>query len=141
MTREYVHGLGFLLAVWIIAIVCGVFIGRAKGQFAPGILWPLLFGPIGLIILLCLPNRKKEFLLHQQIALLKQQIEELERSHVEPVAVYRGKLRIGRGDQDLGDMPIEKVKTMLRSGELSGSDFFYDFDSGEWLPLDRCPHL
>ena len=48
MTREYVHGLGFLLAVWIIAIVCGVFIGRAKGQFASGILWPLLFGPIGL---------------------------------------------------------------------------------------------
>ena len=43
----------------IIWVIIGCLIGSAKGQFASGLIWSLLLGPFGVLIVLCLPNLKK----------------------------------------------------------------------------------
>lgn len=46
--------------VWIISIAISLFIGAKKGRPWSGIVWGLLLGPIGVLVLLCLKNLKKE---------------------------------------------------------------------------------
>jgi hypothetical protein len=44
-------------------------------------------------------------------------------------------LRIGRNGEDLGDMPIKKVKMLLASGHLAMTDLYWDHQLNEWIPL------
>ena len=146
------------IIIWILSIFCGVLVGNAKGQVASSIVWTVLFGPIGLIVVLCLPNlskasneRAQEEMLKQQLSLQKQQIEELKRLRSStivqpsPSAASRTHLsetlHIGRGEQDLGELTIAQVKAMLRNGELSLEDSYYDWDAQQWPPLDVCLKL
>jgi hypothetical protein len=146
------------IIIWILSIFCGVLVGKGKGQLASGIIWTVLFGPIGLVVVLSLPNlikaaneRAQQEMLQQRLSLQKQQIEELKRLRsstivqASPPAASRPHLsetlRIGRGEQDLGELTIVQVKAMLRSGELSLEDSYYDWDAQQWLPLDGCLKL
>ena len=49
-----------LFFLWLISVFCGFLLGMARGQLIAGIVCTFLLGPIGLLVVLCLPNRKKE---------------------------------------------------------------------------------
>lgn len=45
MTGLYVLG-----AVWIVCLIAGAMLGSLRGSVAAGFLWPLVLGPIGLLV-------------------------------------------------------------------------------------------
>jgi hypothetical protein len=47
-------------------------------------------------------------------------------------------LRIGKDGEDLGEMPIKKVKMLLTSGHLTLTDLYWDYQLNEWIPLSSC---
>jgi hypothetical protein len=49
-----------IIFLWVASIFIGMLIGVSKRQEASGAIWTLLLGPVGIIIVLCLPNRIKE---------------------------------------------------------------------------------
>jgi hypothetical protein len=46
--------------VWVVSVVLGCMIGATKGQDSSGFIWPALLGPLGVLIVLALPNLVKE---------------------------------------------------------------------------------
>ena len=48
--------MSILIASWILAIVCGTYIGANKNRIVSGIVWSSLFGWFGVIVVCCLPN-------------------------------------------------------------------------------------
>lgn len=63
-----------MVIVWLVCIVAGVLIGDRKERGLSGLVWPLLLGPIGLVIVLALPNVKKEREQQREIALRQEQL-------------------------------------------------------------------
>ena len=49
------------------------------------------------------------------------------------------KFNISKGGEDLGRMDIPSVKSMLRRGELTLQDHYFDTDVNEWMTLDCHP--
>jgi uncharacterized membrane protein len=49
------------------------------------------------------------------------------------------KLNISKGGEDLGRMDIHSVKTMLKRGELTLQDHYFDAVLNEWMTLDFHP--
>jgi len=47
-------------------------------------------------------------------------------------------LRIGRNGEDIGEMTAKKVKLLLKSGQLELTDFYWDKQLNEWIPLSSC---
>jgi hypothetical protein len=45
------------LVVWLICIVGGLSLGREKNRPSDGVIWALLFGPLGVIIVALLQER------------------------------------------------------------------------------------
>ena len=45
-----------ILAWWVIGAVVGGLIGKGKGRTGAGAMWGLLFGPIGWLIILLVPD-------------------------------------------------------------------------------------
>ena len=133
-----------ILIVWLIFLIAGILIGSQKGQLVSGIVWPFLFGPLGVIIVLCLPNkvaeakeeeRQRQF--QQQMALQKQQLEELQRlRNPQPEPSLPKRLRIAKDGQEIGEMGIGMVLTMLKNKQLSGDDLYLDSQTNEWTPLE-----
>jgi hypothetical protein len=41
---------------WLIFVIAGVLIGLRKGRLAMGIVWSLLIGPVGLVIVALMPK-------------------------------------------------------------------------------------
>ncbi len=131
--------------VWIFSFVIGVIIGWQKDQVMSGIIWSFLFGPLGVIVVACLPNKNKlaqqaeqKSLILQQIEFQKQQIEELKklRQPVVRVSSESQKFRIYKDGQELGEMSKPVIKTMLHNKQLSFQDYFFDPDAGEWMSLE-----
>jgi hypothetical protein len=46
--------------IWVFSVVIGCLVGAAKGRIGSGMVWSLLFGPVGVIVVLCLPNLAKK---------------------------------------------------------------------------------
>jgi hypothetical protein len=44
-------------------------------------------------------------------------------------------LRIGKNGEDLGEMPIKKVKMLLAAGHLTMTDLYWDHQLKKWIPL------
>ena len=140
-----------LFLIFIVSVVIGCLIGSAKGQFASGLIWSLLLGPLGVLIVLCLPNltkQKEDAERKQQLALQLQlqqaqlhKLDQMQRTSPPPPPGYEPKLRIASNGQDLGEMPVATVKLMLRSGKLTPQDYYFDADSNDWMQLDCCPAL
>lgn len=139
------------LLVWIFSIIIGCMIGAAKDQSASGFIWSFLFGPLGVLVVLCLPNRKKEKeeaeRKHQaatQMQLQQAQLQRLEQMQRAPLPAAQSQirqLRIASGGEDLGDVPVPTVKLMLKTGKLTPQDYYFDVHANDWLALAECPDL
>jgi hypothetical protein len=133
-----------LLVFWLIFLIAGILIGAQKGQLVSGIVWPFLFGPLGVIIVLCLPNKVAEakeearnLQVQRQLFMQQQQLEELRRlNNPVPEKQQPARLRIAQNGQDMGEMSIGMVLTMLKSKQLTGEDLYFDSETNEWLPLE-----
>ena len=133
-----------LFLFWLIFLIAGILIGAQKGQLVSGIVWPFLFGPLGVIIVLCLPNKVAEakeearnLQVQRQLLMQQQQLEELRRlNNPPPEKKQPARLRIAKNGQDMGEMSIGMVLTMLKNKQLSGEDLYFDAETNEWLPLD-----
>jgi len=44
-------------------------------------------------------------------------------------------LRISRGNEVIGEWSVGQIKKRMADASLFPSDFYYDEDSSEWLPL------
>ncbi len=139
------------LIIWIFSMIIGCMIGAAKDQTVSGFIWSFLFGPLGVLVVVCLPNRKKQreeaerkqqFAIQlqlQQAQLLK--LEQMQMKAPPPPPGYEPRLRIASNGQDLGEIPVGAVTLMLRSGKLTQQDYYFDRESNEWMQLDCCPQL
>jgi hypothetical protein len=61
-----------------------------------------------------------------------------------PISTLRpaaSKLHISKDDQDLGEMDIATVKTMLHGGQLTLQDQYFDTEIKEWVTLDCHPEF
>jgi hypothetical protein len=139
----------FAFLFWIISIVVGCIIGSKKGRTLSGFIWPFFFGPLGLLVVAVLPNADgfetpTEKALRSQIALQQQQLFEMKRltEMIQSQAFSNTEtLRISAKGRDLGDIPIPRVKEMVKHQALTLDDKFYDWDAQEWMTLDCCSKL
>jgi hypothetical protein len=49
-----------ILLIYIVSVIIGCFIGNAKGRLSSGLIWSLLFGPLGIVIVIFLPKIVKQ---------------------------------------------------------------------------------
>jgi len=139
------------LLIFIVSVVIGCLIGSAKGRFASGLIWSVLLGPLGVLIVLCLPNltkqkeeeeRKKQFALQLQIQQAQlQTLNQMQRPAPPPPPGYEPKLRAASNGQDLGEMTVTAIKLMIKSGKLSHQDYYFDAGANDWMQLECCPDL
>jgi hypothetical protein len=137
-----------LIFIWLFCLVIGALVGSQKGQLVSGIIWPFLFGPLGVIVVVCLANKKKEagdqaqkaFQL-QQMQIQRQQLEEIRklRQPAPETPTLPSKLRISKDGQEIGEMGIGVIKTMLHNKQLSENDLYFDPQANEWMPLELLP--
>src|SRR2546426_12731566 len=78
--------------IWIVSLILGCLIGSAKGRVVSGFVWSLLLGPLGVLIVLCLPNLKKEeenakarALAQEQVRLQEAQLRQLQELGQRPI--------------------------------------------------------
>lgn len=130
-------GIEILFISWAIAILCGALLGNSKGQLASGIIWTVLFSFLGLLVVLCLPDRKKQ----KAEADLKTAMDyhRFKQAQQAQAPATPATIRIAKDGQDLGSLDIPRVKLMLRQKELSLEDFYFDEIVGDWQPLDLHP--
>jgi len=67
--------------------------------------------------------------------------EEYWQKFLTPSDIHEPNLRIASNGQDLGEVSVETVKQMLKSGQLTQQDYYLDVGANEWVPLDRCKVL
>ena len=50
-------------------------------------------------------------------------------------------LKISKGGMELGVKDTTSIKVMLKRGELSGKDRYFDKEKNEWVTFDRNPEF
>lgn len=141
-----------ILIVWLASIVLGCAVGSGKGQLPAGLLFSLILGPLGVLLVLCTPNlvKDREHAERQktekaQLDLQSAQLEELRQIRAQPpVPPPPGSARtyrIAKDGNDLGDVSIPAIKQMLVTGGITMRDYYLDVSSNEWKPLDCLPDL
>ena len=110
----------------------------------------LLLGPLGVLIVLCLPNlvkqkeeqeRKRQ--LDLQIQLQRAQLEKIERmqesasvpSPPPPPGAQR-KYHVGRNGEDIGELQVSEIRKRIQTGELTLQDYYFDPAANDWLALE-----
>jgi type II secretory pathway pseudopilin PulG len=136
--------------IFIVSVIIGGMIGSAKGQAAAGLLLSLLLGPLGVLIVLCLPNlvkqkeeqeRKRQ--LDLQLQLQRAQLDKLEQmqqttsapSRPPPPGAQR-RYHVGRNGEDIGELAVSEIRTKIQSGELTLQDYYFDPAANDWLTLE-----
>ncbi len=133
--------------IWVFSVVIGCFVGAAKGRIGSGMVWSLLFGPVGVIVVLCLPNLAKKVedakaqqLLQSQVQIQQAQLRQLQeltdRATAQPIAEPAAVYHVARRGKDLGEMPASKIRQMLRAGTLSKQDHYFDPQMDEWIQIE-----
>ena len=51
------------------------------------------------------------------------------------------KFNISKGGEDLGRMDVPSIKSMLKNGELTMQDHYFDTEMNEWMTLDCHPEF
>ena len=51
--------MGWLMIVWFVFVMIGWLVGSARGQEWSGVFWAMFLGPIGVLVVLALPNEVK----------------------------------------------------------------------------------
>jgi hypothetical protein len=138
---------------WVLMLFAGSIIGREKGRGSTGFILVFLLGPVGLALILCLSNLKEEEKRRiKQAAFLAAQISAPPRNTspqfdcmagipIPPPPGWEPNLRVASNGSDLGEIPVSEVKARLKSGELKTTDFYFDQDAADWMPLDACPKI
>jgi type II secretory pathway pseudopilin PulG len=133
--------------IWIFSIIIGCLIGSARGQLVSGFVWSFILGPLGVIVVLCLPNLKKAeddvkaaYLAQKQMQLQEAQLRQLqeltERATPPPVSESTVVYHVERNGKDLGEMSVSKIRQMLRAGTLSKQDHYFDSQMDEWIQIE-----
>ena len=134
-------------------LFAGSVIGREKGRGSTGFVLVLLLGPLGLALIICLSNLKEEEKRRdKQAKLFAAQIAAQQCNTTMPFDSMAGfipppppgsepKIRVASNGSDLGELPVSEVKSRLKSGQLTMSDFYFDLDAADWMPLDACPKI
>jgi hypothetical protein len=139
----------------IISGLIGLAIGQTRGRPIAGFLLGLLIGPIGWLLVFVGPNPKKkkeeeekQALVQQQFALQKAQLDALQRmqsqafqANLQQPQNAAKKVRIAKDGQDLGEIDMPKVKLMLRNGELTQQDYYFDVECNDWMTIECHPDL
>ncbi len=139
----------------LLCSLIGIAIGQTRGRPIAGFFLGLLIGPIGWLLVLVGPNPKKkkedaekQTLMQHQLAMQKAQLDALQRiqsqsttRNVPPPPGRVSTVRIAKDGHDLGDIDIPKVKLMLRIGELSLQDYYFDAECNDWLTIECHPEL
>ncbi len=109
----------------------------------------LLLGPLGVLIVLCLPNlvkqkeeqeRKRQ--LDLQIQLQRAQLEKIERMQESasvpspPPAGAQRKYHVGRNGEDIGELQVSEIRKRIQTGELTLQDYYFDPAANDWLALE-----
>ena len=138
------------LLIFIVSVIIGGMIGSAKGQTAAGILLSLLLGPLGVLIVLCLPNlvkqkeeQERRRQLDLQIQLQRAQLDKIERlqesasapSRPPPPGAQR-KYHVGRNGEDIGELQVSEIRKRIQTGELTLLDYYFDPAANDWLTLE-----
>ena len=139
------------LLVWAFSIIIGCIIGASKDRVGSGFVWSALFGPLGVLVVLFLPNirqQKEEAERKQQLALQVQfqhaQLQQTKlqnQSSAPPPPGYEPQMRIASNGQDLGEMSVATVKLMMKSGKLTLEDYYLDERINDWMQLDCSTDL
>jgi hypothetical protein len=133
--------------IWMFSVIIGCLIGSARGRPASGLVWSFLFGPLGVIVVLCLPNLKKqdedakaEYRAAKEMQLQQAQLRQLHEltERVAPPTVTERvpSYHVERNGKDLGEMPLSKIRQMLRAGMLSKHDHYFDPQMDEWIEIE-----
>ena len=72
------------LVFWVLCIIIGTALAAGRGRASSGVVWTFLFGPLGILVILLLPNfkkkeqdrQKKQF--EKQVRLQRAQLQRLE---------------------------------------------------------------
>lgn len=137
--------------VWMFSMVIGALIGGAKGRVGSGLVWSALLGPLGVVLVLCLPNLEKERkemenerkeqqareTAREQLRVQERQLQILESLKNEnPPPSTSGAYLIRKNGIDIGDMPLEKIQRLLQAGALTTADFYFDPQVNQWIRLE-----
>lgn len=136
-----------IFLIFGVSVIIGCLVGGSKGQLAAGVIFSILLGPLGVLIVLCLPNRVKEkaeqerkeqadIQLHLQRQQLKklEELQELKFASIPPPPAART-YHVACDGEDIGELAIGTINQMLRSGRLTREDHYFDAQLNEWRPL------
>ncbi|WP_341327253.1 hypothetical protein [Methylotuvimicrobium sp. KM2] len=143
-----------IFTIWIFSMIIGVLIGNAKGRAISGFVWSFLFGPLGVLVVLCLSNLKKQKELLEQKQVLAGQMK-LQQAQLEAQLQHLQQLkqsnpgenllnktyRIAKNGKEMGEMSVSKLKLLLKSGHLTTEDYFFDTQVNDWLQLECMEEL
>ena len=133
-------------------IVIGTALAAGKGRASSGFVWTFLLGPLGLLIVIFLPDLKKRELERQKkqyaesVRLQKEQLKQLEALSkvASPQLVSspsESRFRIARNGEDIGEMPLSKINALLRAEKLTKQDYYFDSQLNEWVQLEHLVGL
>jgi hypothetical protein len=64
--------------IWVISVIVGFIIGVFKKQFFPGFFFPLLLGPVGVLVMIFMDDRETELKWRkQQDETIQKQLDEI----------------------------------------------------------------
>jgi len=136
---------------WIFCAIIGGAIGMAKDRTVSGIVWGGLLGPIGIIVVLCLPNLKKkkeeearrvaEIERKHQMELQQAQLQQLQQRTIPTPPKAERQYRIASNGEDLGEMPVPTIKLLIKTGKLTLHDYYFDIHAHDWITLDSLDAL
>ena len=58
---------------------------------------------------------------------------------VPPAHAVQKSYRVAQDGQDLGEMPVFKIKQLLVGGQLSLEDCYFDPEANDWLQFESAP--
>lgn len=117
-------------ALWLLFVfgVVGLIIGQSKGRPIEGLIYSLLVGPFGWLILLF----GKDYSKKQEHGSVAIKVE----NRPPPK-----QLRVAKDGNDLGNMDVPSVILSIKTGRLTENDFYFNPHMDDWFPLSGCAEL
>lgn len=153
-----------VILFWIFSAIIAGAIGHTKGQAAIGVILGGLFPVLGIIFTLFLSNKLQERTheenfqksrdLRTRLRLEKIQAQQpvqapmprvivvnaAPQAHVVPPppgAKVLQNYRIASNGEELGEIALPVIRTMMSAGKLLETDHYFDAPSNEWRTLDQ----
>jgi hypothetical protein len=120
--------------VWIASLVTAIIIGQKKGQLASAIIWSVLCSWIGLVILLFLPDKKKQAAQEAEALAWQQKLAAQAaavRLQKENAVLYYVHLN----GETRGPWPAEHIRQLYRAGTINNETPVITEGDSEWQLL------